>query len=257
MNDQVRLIALGTGNSFTEGLWYSNFVFIHGERYLFVDCPPYLPKMLREHRDRLGDPRLSVSNYREVIPTHNHEDHVAGVEEVGYFAIRQPPERRPILYGTRENLAKLWEGSLRAGLELRVDAQGRPLPLTFADYFKTVELGPLNDLGGGLRLETRLNTHQPPTIALKFIVGEHRLGYSSDTGFDPGLIEWLSDCRFVIHEVHFNPDVAFHTDIRRLRELPADLQRRIHLIHYGDDFRQHDPSPMRFLEQGRVYFPFA
>ena len=64
----------------------------------------------------------------------------------------------------------LWEGSLRAGLSLRVDAAGRPLPLGMEDYFEPVPIGARNDMGGFI-LETRKTFHTPETIALKFDFG--------------------------------------------------------------------------------------
>ncbi len=252
MAEEIRLLPLGTGWSFAEELYYTNLLLMVGERFIFVDCPPYLFRMLREHRERLGDERLRAESYGEVIITHNHEDHVAGVEELGYLSVRGRMPR-PRLYGLPATLEALWEGSLRAGLSLRVDAAGRPLPLGMEDYFEPVPIGERNDMGGFI-LETRKTFHTPETIALKFDFGGGRkLGYSCDTGFVPDLIDWLSECDFIIHEVNFRPDVPFHTPLDRLKELPEDLQRKIHLVHYSDDFRDHDPGAMRFLEQGRVY----
>ena len=72
------------------------------------------------------------------------------------------------------------------------------------------------------------------------------LGYSSDTAFDPGLIDFLSSADRIVHETDFGPG---HTPYEKLAELPGLLRRRMRLIHFPDEF---DPpsSAIAPLDEG-------
>jgi hypothetical protein len=75
--------------------------------------------------------------------------------------------------------------------------------------------------------------HHVPTCALLIDVGGRTLGYSCDTAYDPGLIEWLSDADLIVHETNVGPA---HTPYEHLAAQPADLRDRMRLIHYQDVF---------------------
>ena len=252
---KVKLIPLGVGNSFSAIHYYAHMLLIIDERRIQIDCPAYLNRMLREYMLRFNDKAFSIENYREVIITHNHEDHVAGVEELGYSSIRGAP-KRPKLYSTQKILNELWNESLIAGLRWRMEGK-KFVEKGFNDYFEPIPLNKEepNEMGG-FQLEIREAFHMPRTIALKFIFGDYKLGYSSDTGFMPQLIDWWSDCQFIIHEVFFNADIAWHTRLEELLALPINIQKRILLNHYDDDYLEYDIGHMHFLEQGKIYYPF-
>ncbi len=254
-NPKVKLIPLGVGISFSTTHYYANMLLIIEGRRIHIDCPAYLLRMLRDYRERFEDPAFCIENHKEVIITHNHEDHVAGVEELGYMSIRGRP-KKPKLYSTQEILTELWEESLIAGLRWRMKGK-KFVKKEFDDYFEPAPLclGEPNDMGG-FQLEVRHAFHMPRTIALKFIFGDHKLGYSSDTGFMPELFEWWDDCQFIIHEVFFSADIAWHTPLESLLTLSKDIQERIYLNHYSDDYLEHDIGHMHFLRQGKVYYPF-
>ena len=251
----VQVIPLGVGSSFSTTHYYANMLLIVDGRRIHIDCPAYLLRMLRDYRERFQDPAFRIENCKEVIITHNHEDHVAGVEELGYMSARGRP-KKPKLYSTREILTELWEESLIAGLRWRME--GREfVEKEFNDYFKPIplQLGEPNDMGG-FQLEIRHAFHMPRTIALKFVFGDYKFGYSSDTGFMSELFKWWDDCQFVIHEVFFGADIAWHTSLESLLTLPRNIQKRIYLNHYTDDYLDHDIGSMQFLHEGKVYHPF-
>ncbi len=100
----------------------------------------------------------------------------------------------------------------------------------------------------GLDVECRFTRHPVPTIGLLISDGRTTLGWSGDTSFDAQHIEWLSRADVIVHESNVGP---VHTRIEQLEALPADVRRRIRLIHLGDDF---DPSTTSLgaLEDGMV-----
>ncbi len=100
----------------------------------------------------------------------------------------------------------------------------------------------------GLEVESRLTGHPVPTTALRFSGGGRRFGWSSDTPWDPSLVDWLSGCHLVVHET--SPAPA-HTPVEHLNRLPDELRRRMRLMHVPDDF---DPasSDIPVLRQGEV-----
>jgi hypothetical protein len=88
-----------------------------------------------------------------------------------------------------------------------------------------------------------------PTTALLVRAGGRCLGYSADTAYDPGLIEWLAAADLVIHETG---EGGLHTPYADLAALPAGLRAKMRLIHYPDDFNL-TASTIEPLSQGRCY----
>jgi ribonuclease BN (tRNA processing enzyme) len=251
----IKLLALGTGDSFTEVRNYSTFMLVVDSRRIHIDCPPYLFRMLRQYRERFRELSFVIDNVKEVIITHTHEDHCAGVEELGYMTIRNRPAR-PKLYTLPSIHKELWENSLLAGLRWRMRDK-EFVKMGYEDYFTPVNLSltKATDLGD-FTLETRHAFHMPETIALKFRFGEYSFGYSADTGFNPDLFVWWKDCQFILHEVSFNPDVKWHCPLDNLLGLPDEIQKKIFLYHYPDDYVNHRIGHMHFAEEGHIYYPF-
>ena len=81
--------------------------------------------------------------------------------------------------------------------------------------------------------------------------GGRTLGYSADTAFDPGLIDFLSAADLIIHETNLGPA---HTPYEQLAALPADLRARMRLIHYPDGFDT-SGSAIAALSEGEVLRP--
>ena len=115
-----------------------------------------------------------------------------------------------------------------------IDPETKPLPrMTFGDYF---DWSPLEETStatfGPFSIECRRTIHHIPTTALRIRAAGRCLGYSADTAFDPGLIEWLAEADLVVHETNYGA----HTPYEKLAALPAPLRARMRLIHYPDDF---------------------
>ena len=108
--------------------------------------------------------------------------------------------------------------------------------LSFDEYFAWSELSlETTTTIGPLSIRARITKHHVPTSALlvEHVATGKKLGISSDTAFDPTLIEFLSPADLVVHETNHGPA---HTAYADLLGVDADVKKRMRLIHYPDEF---------------------
>jgi ribonuclease BN (tRNA processing enzyme) len=106
--------------------------------------------------------------------------------------------------------------------------------MSFDSYFEHLPLDWTSEVTvGPFRIQARRTIHHVPTSALLVEAAGRKLGYSSDTAFDPKLIEFLAPADLIIHETNFGPA---HTPYAALAALPDELRARMRLIHYSDLF---------------------
>ncbi len=232
----LSIVPLGVGDAFSVR-WYSSCLLIEteGER-LLVDCPHPIRKILSE--GTAG--RVDLGDISGVVLTHLHADHASGLEGFAYF-VRFALGRRAQLVLHPSVQARLWEGHLAAGMEMLGDS-----PMQLEDYFDLTAL----DLDrpvrfGKFEIACRTTRHPIPTTALRISAGGREIGISSDTSFDPELIEWLGHSDLIVHETN----LGIHTPYEELARLPAELRSRMRLTHFPDDF-DGDASVIAVLEQG-------
>lgn len=248
MSHGLSMLPLGVGDAFS-ARWYSSCLAVTAAgRWLLIDCPHPIRKMMREAASA-AEVELDVDRVDAVALTHLHADHCSGLEGFGYFSHFALRRRARVL--THPAVAeRLWSGHLAAGMEQLMSApHAAPEPRSLGDYFElsslweddTFELGPF-------RISCRRTIHHVPTIALRVEAGGRTLGYSADTAFDEGLVAWLADADLVVHETNY----GVHTPYARLAALPAELRARMRLVHYPDDFDL-DGSVIEPLRQGRLY----
>ena len=202
-----------------------------------------------------GDVVIDIGDYNEVILTHLHADHCGGIEELAYDHIFRTGKRCR-LYSKHSILDNLWGHSLYSLHE----SSRSPEDIPQMDwFFHPVPFDTTLDIGGGLKLFSRIARHNTETISIKLDYKSHRIGYSADTAFDHDLIDWLSDCDLIIHEVFTLPDVdheisAIHTLPEALLSIPIEIQEKTLLVHYGDNWRDLEPlGQFRFMRQSRRY----
>lgn len=244
----MRLVCLGCGDAHS-ARWYSSCLALQAEgHWLLIDCPHPIRKVLRESGHAAGL-TLDVGDFDAVVQTHLHADHASGLEGWA-FAWHFALERPAVILAHPEVLGPLWDHHLRASMgTLLREPAGPPSTMTFADYF---DARPLAETAtttfGPFAIDCRRTIHHIPTFALRIAAAGRRLGYSADTAFDPALIAWLAAADLVVHETN----VGIHTPYARLAALPADLRRKMRLIHYPDDFDL-AASVIEPLVQGRAY----
>lgn len=229
-----RVLCLGCGDAFS-ARWYSSCLALEGEdRWLLIDCPHPIRKILREASAAAGM-QLDLGRFDGVVLTHLHADHASGVEGLAFYSA-YIEHRRATLLAHPAVLGRLWDDHLRANLHAlggRYPGDPDAEPVGLDHYLNLI---PLSDESvtqfGPFQIECRQTIHPIPTFALRIQVAGRRLGYSADTSFDPELIAWLEPADLVIHETNH----GVHTPYEALAGLPAALRRRMRLIHYPDDF---------------------
>jgi ribonuclease BN (tRNA processing enzyme) len=237
----LSFVPLGVGDAFS-ARHYTSCVAIEAEgRWLLVDCPHPIRKILREGSPP-GAP-LDLGTFDAVVLTHLHSDHSSGVEGLGFY-LRYVLDRRPVLAAHPQVSARLWE-RLAPGMD--EDDQAKPQALS--DYFDVTHLDDARPVRiGPFELACRRTRHHVPTYALRVTAGGRTLGISSDTPFDPSLIDWLSTADLVLHET----GDGIHTSYGKLAALPEPLRRKLRLIHFSDEFAPENGA-IEPLVQGRLY----
>jgi ribonuclease BN (tRNA processing enzyme) len=231
---------LGVGDAFT-ALYTNASLILEGDgTRLLVDAPPALNRALRSLP---GEP-LSLDEIDHVLITHLHGDHVGGLEQLLFWR-RFVTGRLCTIHAIPEVLGELWETRLKGAMARLLEPSGKLHELTLEDYAHLAPLVPGTNRIGSFDLEWRRTIHHIPTSAIRVRSGTKTLGYSADTSFDRGLIEWLSSSDIVFHETNY----GIHTPLESLVALPDALRSRMRLIHYPDDL---DPerSPIPCAREG-------
>lgn len=240
----MKLLPLGVGDAFS-ARWYSSCLALeHEGRWLLLDCPHPIRKMMRE-----ADPELDLFDVEAVALTHLHADHASGLEGYGYFS-HFAMQRRARIAAFPPVIERLWNGHLAAGMErLVVPGSSEPARRSLGDYFELLELHVREPVDvGPFRVECRPTRHHIPTTAFKITAGGRTLAYSADTEFDPALIAWLDEgSALIVHETNYGT----HTPYEKLAGLDERLRAKMRLIHYPDDFDL-DASVIEPLVQGRA-----
>lgn len=245
----LAVFMLGIGDFFSKKYYHAGFVLFLDGFPVMVDCQDHLPKVIHEACIKSGID-FSLDNLDHIILTHLHGDHSNGLECLGFynFYIRK---KKPVIYTIPEVKEVMWDQKLKAAMGPKTDENFKETgEMSMDDFFqvKTLSENEPNHILG-MKLEIRRTKHYVPCFGLKAEFQGRKLGYSSDTAFDPGHIEFLSDCDLILHETN----KGGHTKYEKLASLPEDIKKKMLLVHIWDEF---DPatSDMRVAEEGYVYY---
>jgi ribonuclease BN (tRNA processing enzyme) len=233
----VKLYVLGVGDTFTER-HNTHALLLEADGFrLAIDCPDSYRRVLRQARDKAGKAHgsaLDLAGIDDVLATHVHGDHVNGLEGVAYF--KHFAQKKPVCLHTIAPVKEtLWSERLVASMgRLWTGSEFRAM--SFDDYFAWSELSlERATTVGPFSIRARLTKHHVPTSAL-FIehTGTGRtIGISSDTAFDPSLVEHLAPADLIVHETNYGPA---HTAYSDLLTVAPDVKKKMRLIHYPDEF---------------------
>ncbi|HNS97316.1 MAG TPA: MBL fold metallo-hydrolase, partial [Polyangiaceae bacterium] len=230
-------------------LHYASCLLVGFERqWLLIDCPHPIRKMLREATEKIGF-SLDIDSIGHVVLTHLHADHCSGVEGFLFFH-RYAVKQKPVLVGHESVMSKLWSGHLAAGMETSTDlSTGMERTRSLEEFASVVHIPTQGEVRvGPFSIACRTTMHTVPTTALRIRAGHRCLGYSSDTSFDPELIDWLAEADMFVHETN----AGIHTEYEKLCNLPGNLREKMKIIHYPDSFRV-DGAEIEPLREGGWY----
>ncbi len=258
----LSLYFVGTGSAFTRVLNQNNLLIIKGRDHLLVDCGTKCPQSLYDAGLRLTD----VQNY---LITHSHADHIGGLEEaqlLGRYVTAQKPTM--VINKTYEEI--LWQQSLRGGSE-----KSEAIDLTFKDLWNVVRPKRLKNYPretweaniGSINVKMPRTKHYPDSAKSwrdSFwsccVIIDNKILYSSDTRFDPDLLESF-DRKFKFETIFHDCQLftaGIHASIDELSTLPLNLKKKIVLMHYGDNWKEfraqaRDAGFHSWAKQGHTY----
>ncbi len=240
------VVALGVGDTFSEVHRPTALLLINDGFYLAIDCPDMYRAVLKDAGHSAGK-LLDLADIDHFLITHVHGDHMNGLEGVAFF--KHFVEHRPVrLLSVPEVRLVIWNERLKGSMGQLWNGT-EFYSLSFDDYFVFT---PLEWAGvtavGPYRIQVRRTKHHVPTCAVRIEANGRVFGYSSDTAFDPELIEFLRPADLIIHETNLGPA---HSAYATLAGLPAALRQRMRLIHYPDGFDS-TTSAIHVLHEGEV-----
>ncbi len=254
MSSKVFLIPMGVGEAFTALHYTTCLAMGIDDHWLLIDCPHPVRKMLREGSMAAGlSPPLDLDRIHAAVVTHLHADHCCGLEDFGYYSWLAIGRRAKVLMHPAAS-ARLWDGLLSAGMELtQLKPDEPPIRKQLADFFELIDLDSSRPVAcGPFSIECRRTIHSVPTFAVRITAGGRVLGFSADTAYDPGLIEWLSVADLIVHEATSLAQSPVHTPYEKLAALPGSLRSKMRITHLPDDFDV-ESGAIEPLRQGRVY----
>ncbi len=252
----MEIVPLGVGEAFAKTLSQTNFLVrpAEGEPFL-IDAGHTASRALHA----LG---VDLREAGRVVVSHLHADHIGGLEELGfsgYFAWGE----RPVLHVPENVLPYLWEHALLAGMGQRLRRPGGGTFEAGIDtYFdvRPVARAEPFDLGS-VRVTAFPTPHVPGRPSWGFRLEDRATGGAAlltcDTRFHRRNLEKFgAGCGAVFHDCQLGATGApVHATLEELLTLPPGEQERILLVHYADDWPEHQGRTglMRFAREGRTY----
>ena len=290
---------LGVGSAFAKRNYNSNVLFEYWEEEwngeapagppddtLLVDFGGTGPLALYAQKERPGFEYLRTAkgniNYpaiRKVFITHQHADHIGGLEEMALmntFVFKNKRGGKPFkaeVISTVNILADLWDHSLEGGLKV---IQHRHALLQ--DYFRVRALVPAQTGENTFQLGPYIFEAFPtdhvqierkydwPSYGL-YVTDPESGGsafYSGDTRFDyPAYGKMMEAAEICFHDCQlFEQQDPVHATLAECRGLPAAIKAKTVLYHFGDNFDDQalQPAFAGFKELARPqerYFLFG
>ena len=245
--ERFRVLVLGTGWAFSDRDYTVGFAIQTGDVWTLLEAPFPIRKVLREACSGHNF-SLDVEDFSATIITHLHADHCSAVPTIGLYS-KFEAKREALIAGGPEIMERIWPDFMAAGLDSILDNESGKIRLgTFEDYFggQVLQAGQRNEL---LNYEVQIlrTQHMVPTYAVKIDFDGRTFAYSSDTPFDPKVIEFVSSADCIFHEVGDYP----HTGLDDLMSLEEQVREKMYLVHLPESYDP-DAMPLKCLHQGQL-----
>jgi ribonuclease BN (tRNA processing enzyme) len=245
---RLDLFFLGVGSAFTKRLNQTNLLLVKGNEHVLIDCGTTGTKALAG----LGIP---VTDIRNIFITHSHADHIGGLEEIALLG-RYVTKKKPVMIIPEAYQHILWDTSLRGGCAYNEEVAGDVL--SFTDFFEPKRPSYVTNASrlssetevGSINLKFMRTKHVPDSSGSwesSFwscgVVIDNRILYTSDTRFDLDLLVTCCEnfpLEAIFHDCQFFTG-GVHAGLEELGVLPAEMKKKIYLVHYGDNWEKFEP----------------
>lgn len=266
---QLQIFFIGVGSAFAQKHNQLNLLLIKGNSHICVDFGMTGPRALAETSE------LKPTDIEVILPTHSHADHIGGLECLAlmnrYVGQRFMGKDKLKMIINEEYQRVLWTHSLQGGLEWNEKDNDTAQKLDFSDFFDVirpkwmthqpretyeVQHGDIHiEMFRTNHIPEQSNTWEASFISYGLFVDGH-VFISMDTKFDKELIEMYADRSTVMfHDVQFFPG-AVHAYLEELKTLPSDIKKKMHLMHYADNYSEQNIRDFAgWTEQGVIYEP--
>jgi ribonuclease BN (tRNA processing enzyme) len=242
-DNALSITFIGAGNAFTKKYYQNNALLVKGSDHVLIDCGSRASEALA-----LLD--LSVTKVRNYLITHSHADHVGGLEEV-MLMNRYMARQKSTMIAPAKYRRYLWRHSLKGGAAYNERLDGKFL--RFEDFWDAIDPVPVPGADrelceaqlGSIKLAMFRTKHIPDnspswrSSAPSYgVVIDDRVLYTSDTRYDPDLIDFLVE-RYALDAIFHDCQLftgGVHASLDELAGLPADIKAKTTLMHYGDAF---------------------
>lgn len=249
--DRLTIHFLGTGSAFSKKNFQNNLILIKGKEHLMVDIGARASQVLYAKG-------LRVTDIRNYLITHQHADHIGGLEEVAlmfrYF-LKQKPDL--IIPHTMEK--EIWNETLKGGIAYNENPE-----LKLKDIFNVINPKPQKSAERTtyeikyksfdllLFKTNHIPDNAPTWKEAKWTSGliiDKRILFSCDTKFDPEMIQYYNkkfNIEIIFHDCQFFTG-GVHASYQELKTLPADIKKKILLTHYADNWESFNAKADGFM----------
>jgi hydroxyacylglutathione hydrolase len=261
---ELELFWIGVGSPLAKRNDNTNLLIIQGAVHVLVDFGITGPRALFETTG------LEMTDIKVILPTHLHADHVGGIEQMAHAHHYLRQEKQEMII-TEDFQDRLWERTLRGGLEFDENVAQNGKFLGFSDYYDAIRPIQIENRNrrtwrvnvGGLSLELFKTDHVPDSApgwnSTYFSVGVfigNRVFVSMDSRFDPQLImDYSVTAETMFHDVQFTSG-PLHASLADLRSLNDLVKRRMHFMHYADSYEEKDITDFAGWTQPGVRYIF-